>query len=52
MCKYLSLRGCLFSDFNVGHLPLLEFIDIRGTNMTNLDLRMCTLIKLVVIDAS
>ena len=52
MCKYLSLRGSQFIDFQVDQLHSLEFIDIRETNIINFDLKSCSQLRLVIADSS
>ena len=50
LVKYLSLRGSSFVDFEPENLLSLEFIDIRGTKIKNLNLKKCVHLKLVVAD--
>ena len=44
-CKRLNLKGSSFSRLDVQFLETLEFIDISGTKIDNLDLRDLDFLK-------
>ena len=44
-CKRLNLKGSSFSRLDVHFLENLEFIDISGTKIDNLDLRDLDFLK-------
>ena len=50
LVKYLSLRGSSFVDFEPENLLSLQYVDIRSSNINNIDLRACSQLKLVVAD--
>ena len=50
MCKYLSLRGTQFTNFNVNYLLSLEFIDVRESEISSLNLKSCPNFRLVIAD--
>ena len=50
MCRLLNLRESLITDFEVHNLLSLEFIDIKGSKILNIDLTGCIQLKKVVAD--
>ena len=50
MCRYLSLRGSSFLDFEVISLLVLKYMDIRESTINNLNLLKCLKLSYVVCD--
>ena len=51
MCRYLSLRGSSFVNFQVEHFFSLEYFDIRETQIADISVINCYRLKEIIVDS-